>query len=301
MISPDTVYDYDTKEINLVARKTKEIPSGYDKSRYQTERIMLSARDGVKIPVTLMYLKGMQREGQNPLHLYAYGAYGYGMPASFSTTRLSLVDRGVIYAIAHVRGGDEMGYQWYLDGQLTKRENTFNDFVDVARGLVAEKYTRQGNISISGRSAGGELMGAAVIRAPELWSGVVLGVPFVDVLNTMLDATLPLTPPEWDEWGNPITDKAAFDLIRAYSPYDNIQARAYPPMMVTGGLNDPRVTYWEPAKWTASMRHHKTDINLLVMRMNMGAGHFANSGRYGKLRDAAEEFTFILLSHGLME
>lgn len=299
MISPDTVYDYHVEEQRLEARKIKALPSGYDKSQYLTQRIMIEARDGVSVPVSLMYRRDAKLDGSEPLHLYGYGAYGSGMRPGFSTTRLSLVDRGVIYAIAHVRGGDEMGYQWYLDGKLTQRLNAFNDFVDVARGLIASGYTSAKNISISGRSAGGELMGAAVIQAPELWSGVLLGVPFVDVLNTMLDATLPLTPPEWREWGNPIEDKAAFEFIKSYSPYDNIIARDYPPMMVTGGLNDPRVTYWEPAKWTASMRHHKTDDNLLVMRMNMGAGHFANSGRYGRLRDYAEEFTFILLSHGI--
>jgi oligopeptidase B len=194
-----------------------------------------------------------------------------------------------------------MGYQWYLDGKLDKRENTFNDFVDAARFLTAEKYTSVGNISISGRSAGGELMGAAVIQAPELWRSVNLGVPFVDVLNTMLDASLPLTPPEWKEWGNPIDSPEAFNLLRNYSPYDNIIAREYPPMFVSGGLNDPRVTYWEPAKWTAKMRSTKTDNNLLVMRINMGAGHFANSGRYGRLKDYAEEYVFTLLAHGINE
>ncbi|MFT6806341.1 MAG: oligopeptidase B, partial [Glaciecola sp.] len=205
------------------------------------------------------------------------------------------------YAIAHVRGSDMLGHQWYLDGKLDKRMNTFNDFVDVARHLVSEKYVAQGNISVSGRSAGGKLMGAATIQAPELWSSVTLGVPFVDVLNTMLDANLPLTPPEWSEWGNPIEDPIAFNYIQSYSPYDNIVAREYPPMLVTGGLNDPRVTYWEPAKWTARMRELKTDDNLLVMRINMGAGHFANSGRYGRLRDYAEEFAFMLASHGITE
>lgn len=301
MITPATVFDYQIADKKLVERKVDRIPSGYDKSQYETQRIMVAARDGVKVPVSLVYRKGTKRDGKNPLHLYAYGAYGYGMPARFSANVLSLVDRGVVYAIAHVRGGDEMGYQWYLDGKLTKRTNTFNDFVDVARGLIGAGYTQAGNISISGRSAGGELMGAAVIQAPELWSSVILGVPFVDVLNTMLDATLPLTPPEWTEWGNPIEDKAAFELLLGYSPYDNIGARDYPPMLVLGGLNDPRVTYWEPAKWTASMRHHKTDANLLIMRMNMGAGHFANSGRYGRLRDYAEEYTFMLLSHGITQ
>lgn len=301
MITPDTVFDYQIAEQTLTERKVKSIPSGYDKAQYETERLMITARDGESVPVTLMYKNGTELDGSNPLHLYAYGAYGAGMTPSFSTNRISLVDRGVVYAIAHVRGGDEMGYQWYLDGKLEKRNNTFNDFVDSARALIEQGYTSAGNISISGRSAGGELMGAVVIQAPELWSSVILGVPFVDVLNTMLDATLPLTPPEWNEWGNPIDDKAAFELIKSYCPYTNITARDYPPMLVTGGLNDPRVTYWEPAKWTAKMRDMKTDNNLLLMRMNMGAGHFANSGRYGRQLDNAEEMVFTLISHGITE
>jgi len=301
MISPDTIFDYEVASKKLTSKKEKKIPSGYDKAKYETIRIMADARDGVKVPVSIMYKKGTKLDGSNPLHLYGYGAYAAGMSPSFSTSRLSLVDRGVIYAIAHVRGGNEMGYQWYLDGKLKKRTNTFNDFVDVARHLVKTKYTSAGNISISGRSAGGELMGAAVIQAPELWSSVNLGVPFVDVLNTMLNADLPLTPPEWVEWGNPIEDKEAFKLIQSYSPYDNIATKSYPPMLVSGGLNDPRVTYWEPAKWTAKMRNMKTDDNLLIMRINMGAGHFANSGRYGRLKDYAEEFAFTLLSHGIKQ
>ncbi|MEM0912078.1 MAG: S9 family peptidase [Pseudomonadota bacterium] len=301
MITPDTVFDYQLADATLVERKVKSIPSGYDKTQYQTKRIMVDARDGAKVPVTLMYQAGTELDGSNPLHLYAYGAYGFGLSPSFSANRLSLVDRGVVYAIAHVRGGDEMGYQWYLDGKLEKRNNTFNDFVDAARALIDQGYTSPGNISISGRSAGGKLMGAVVIQAPELWSSVILGVPFVDVLNTMLDASLPLTPPEWKEWGNPIEDKPAFELIKSYSPYDNINEREYPPMLVTGGLNDPRVTYWEPAKWTAKMRDLKTDENLLVMRMNMGAGHFSNSGRYGRQLDNAEEMVFTLISHGIAE
>ena len=210
-----------------------------------------------------------------------------------------MLDRGFVYALAHIRGGDEMGYQWYLDGKLDKRQNTFNDFVDVAKWLASKGYTSEGNISISGRSAGGELMGAVTVQAPELWRSVTLGVPFVDVMNTMLDASLPLTPPEWEEWGNPLESERDFHTMLAYSPYDNIEKRAYPPMMVTGGLNDPRVTYWEPAKWTAKMRALKTDDNLLIMRMNMGAGHFANSGRYGRLRDYAEEFAFMLVAHDI--
>ena len=192
-----------------------------------------------------------------------------------------------------------LGYNWYLDGKLQKRTNTFNDFVDAARYLVDEKYVAAGNISISGRSAGGELMGAAVIQAPDLWRSVNLGVPFVDVLSSMLDASLPLTPPEWKEWGNPIDSAEDYALIESYSPYDNIESRDYPPMFVSGGLNDPRVTYWEPAKWTARMRATKTDKNLLVMRINMGAGHFSNSGRYGRLRDYAEEYAFMFRAHGI--
>ena len=301
MITPDTVYDYQVSDDSLTTRKVKKVPSGYDKTQYESERIMIAARDGVEIPVTLVYKKGFKKDASQPMWLYGYGAYSATVTPNFSTMRLSALDRGFSYAIAHVRGGSMMSYQWYLDGKLEKRMNTFNDFVDVAKGLVDRKYVAAGNISISGRSAGGELMGAAVIQAPELWRSVNLGVPFVDVLNTMLDASLPLTPPEWKEWGNPIKSSKDFDLIQGYSPYDNIQAREYPPMYVSGGLNDPRVTYWEPAKWTAKMRHLKTDSNLLVMRINMGAGHFANSGRYGRLKDYAEEYAFLLAAHEIDE
>jgi oligopeptidase B len=299
MITPSTVFDYSLGDKKLITKKVQEIPSGYDKSQYISERIMAPARDGVSVPVTLVYNKEFKKDATHPMHLYGYGAYGITISPAFSVTRLSLLDRGFCFAIAHVRGSNMLGHQWYLDGKLEKRTSTFNDFVDVARHLVSEKYVEAGNISISGRSAGGELMGAVTLQTPELWSSVTLGVPFVDVLNTMLDANLPLTPPEWSEWGNPIEDSAVFDLIQSYSPYDNIEAREYPPMLVTGGLNDPRVTYWEPAKWTAKMREMKTDNNLLIMRINMGAGHFANSGRYGRLRDYAEEYAFMLTSHGI--
>jgi len=301
MVTPSTVYDYDLGAKTLETRKVQNIPSGYDKSKYATERLMIPARDGTLIPVSIVYKKGFKKDGSQPMWLYGYGAYSSTVTPRFSTLRLSALDRGFSYAIAHVRGGSMMGYDWYLDGKLTKRENTFNDFVDVANGLVERDYVAAGNISASGRSAGGELMGAVTIQSPELWRSVNLGVPFVDVLNTMLDASLPLTPPEWKEWGNPIEDPAAYDLLQSYSPYDNITARDYPPMFVSGGLNDPRVTYWEPAKWTAKMRELKTDDNLLVMRMNMGAGHFSNSGRYGRLRDYAEEYAFMLLAHGIEE
>jgi oligopeptidase B len=299
MITPQSIYDYDVSSKILNLRKSRTIPSGYDKSQYQTERIMADARDGTKVPITLVYKKGFKKDGSQPLYLYAYGAYGIGLEPDFSTTRLSLLERGFAFAYAHVRGGDEMGYQWYLDGKLDKRTNTFNDFVDIAKHLIDEGYVTKGNISIEGGSAGGELMGVVVNQAPELWRSVNLAVPFVDVLNTMLDATLSLTPPEWTEWGNPLTSKETFKFIQSYSPYDNIQAKEYPPMLVTGGLNDPRVTYWEPAKWTAKMRATKTDNNLLVMRINMGAGHFSNTGRYGRLKDSAEEYAFTLIAHGI--
>ncbi len=301
MITPSTVFDYQLSSAELVSRKQQKIPSGYDKTQYETKRIMAPARDGVLVPVSLVYKKGFKQDRSQPLWLYGYGAYSATIEPGFSSTRLSALDRGFVYAIAHVRGGAMMGYNWYLDGKLKKRTNTFNDFVDVAKHLVEQNYVEAGNISISGRSAGGELMGAAVIQAPELWRSVNLGVPFVDVLNTMLDASLPLTPPEWKEWGNPIKSADDYALIQSYSPYDNIQAREYPPMFVSGGINDPRVTYWEPAKWTAKMRATKRDKNLLVMRINMGAGHFSNSGRYGRLKDYAEEYAFMFLAHGITQ
>jgi oligopeptidase B len=220
------------------------------------------------------------------------------IPPSFSTARLSLVDRGVAFAIAHIRGGDDLGYQWFLDGKLKSRPNTFNDFVDVTRGLIDAGYAKAGNIGAQGGSAGGELMGAVINQAPELYGAVVADVPFVDALNTMLDDTLPLTPGEWTEWGNPITDPDAFALIRSYSPYDNVTAKAYPPLMITGGLHDPRVTYWEPAKWAAKLRATKTDSNPLLLKINMGAGHGGKSGRWNHLHEVAEAYAFILTQLG---
>ena len=256
MVTPGTVYDYDVATAAMTVLKVQEIPSGYDASRYATDRLNIAARDGTQVPVSIVYKLNEEgdfpKDGSRPLFLYAYGAYGYAIPPGFSTGRLSLLDRGFAYAIAHIRGGDDLGQQWYLDGKLDKRANTFNDFVDVAKGLVAQGWTSAGRIAIAGRSAGGELMGAVVNSDPDLWGAVIADVPFVDVLNTMLDADLPLTPGEWPEWGNPIEDKAAFDLIRSYSPYDNVTAQAYPPIFISGGLNDPRVTYWEPAKWASN-------------------------------------------------
>ena len=297
MVAPASVLDYDVAARTLETLKVQEIPSGYDASLYATERLEITARDGTAIPVSIVYRR--DRTGAGPLHLYGYGAYGISIDPGFSTTRLSLVDRGFAYAIAHIRGGDDMGRAWYKAGKLERRTNTFTDFVDVAKGLVERGFTSAGKISISGGSAGGELMGAVINSDPDLFGAVVAHVPFVDVLHTMLDDTLPLTPGEWPEWGNPIEDKAAFELIASYSPYDQVAAQGYPPLMVTAGLNDPRVTYWEPAKWVARLRELKTDDNELILKTNMGAGHGGKSGRFESLKETAEEFAFILWQLGI--
>ncbi len=298
MITPDTVMDYDLATGVTTVLKVQEIPSGYDASHYATERLEITARDGVKVPVSVVYKKGFAQDGGAPLYLYAYGAYGYAVPPGFSTLRLSLLDRGFAYAIAHIRGGDDLGQQWQLDGKLEKRNNTFNDFVDCAKGLIALGFTSAGRIVAAGGSAGGELMGVVINTNAELFGAVAAHVPFVDVLSTMLDDSLPLTPGEWPEWGNPITDKKAFDLIRSYSPYDQVRAQDYPPLFVTAGLNDPRVTYWEPAKWVAKLRELKTDDNILMLKTNMGAGHGGKSGRFEGLREDAEEYAFFLMQLG---
>jgi oligopeptidase B len=304
MVSPASVMDYDVAKRTLTTLKVQEIPSGYDASLYATERLEVAARDGTKIPVSVVYRKdrpSLVGESGGPLHLYGYGAYGIAIDPGFSTTRLSLVDRGFAYAIAHIRGGDDLGRAWYKAGKLERRTNTFTDFVDVAKGLVERGYTAAGRISISGGSAGGELIGAVLNSDPELWGAAVAHVPFVDVLATMLDPELPLTPGEWPEWGNPIEDKAAFELIRSYSPYDQVKPQAYPPLLVTAGLNDPRVTYWEPAKWVAKLRELKTDDNELLLKTNMGAGHGGKSGRFESLKETAEEIAFILWKIGMPE
>lgn len=301
MVTPDSIYDYDVASGELELLKQQEIPSGYDASLYATERLEVRGRDGTMIPVSVVYRKDrdqMNGGPAGPLHLYAYGAYGFAYPPNFSTTRLSLVDRGYAYAIAHVRGGDDLGRNWYLQGKLMERWNTFNDFVDVAKGLVEKGYTEKGKISASGGSAGGELMGVVLNTDPDLWGAVVAHVPFVDVMTTMLNKDLPLTPGEWPEWGNPIEDKQAFAYILSYSPYDQVVAQDYPPLLVTAGLNDPRVTYWEPAKWVAKLRENKTDDNTLLLKTNMGAGHGGRSGRYQAIYEVAEEFAFILTQMG---
>jgi oligopeptidase B len=298
MVTPTTVYDYDLNNRRLDRRKVREIPSGYDPALYETRRVMVTARDGVEIPASIVYHRKTPLDGSAPGYLYGYGAYGHAITPGFSPSRLSLLDRGFVFAIAHIRGGDDLGYSWYEDGKLDKRTNTFNDFVDVARYLAENGYSSHGRIAISGGSAGGELVGAALNQEPALFGAMVAHVPFVDVLNTMLDTSLPLTPMEWPEWGNPIEDKQAFEYIRSYSPYDQLQAGAYPPMLVTAGLNDPRVTYWEPAKYVAKLRTLKTDDNLLLLKTNMEAGHRGQSGRFDALKEVAEEYAFVLRALG---
>ncbi|MEP1229757.1 MAG: S9 family peptidase [Litorimonas sp.] len=292
--TPNTVfaYDMDTKERRIV--KEQVVPSGHSSGDYRTDRITITGRDGAQIPVTLLRQKDTPKDGSAPLLLYGYGSYGITIPARFRTSILSLVDRGFVYAIAHIRGGMSKGYQWYLDGKLASKTNTFNDFVDTGIALVELGWTSKGKIVAHGGSAGGLLVGAAVNQMPELFGAVIAAVPFVDVLNTMSDAQLPLTPPEWPEWGNPIEDEQAFKRILSYSPYDNVTPQAYPPMLITAGLTDPRVTYWEPAKWTAKLRDHQTSDAPILFKVNMDAGHQGESGRYDSLKETALEYAFAI-------
>ncbi len=294
MTTPAETYDYDMTTRERVLRKRQEIPSGHDPSRYVTRRLMAPAPDGELVPVTLLYAASTPLDGSAPLFLYAYGAYGISMPASFSSGRLSLVDRGFIFAIAHVRGGKDKGYRWYKDGKARKKTNTFTDFIAAAEHLVNQGLTRRGRIVANGGSAGGMLMGAIANMAPDLFLAIIADVPFVDVLNTMLDKDLPLTPPEWPEWGNPIESAEDFAIIRSYSPYDNVAARSYPHILATGGLTDPRVTYWEPAKWVAKLRDHATGPNLVLLKINMDAGHGGASGRFERLKETARDYAFAL-------
>ncbi len=294
MTTPAQVFDYDvvSRERNL--RKTQEVPSGHEPDDYVTRRIYAKAEDGESVPVTLLYRKTTALDGSAPLLLYGYGSYGHAMPAGFSTARLSLVDRGFIYAIAHVRGGKDKGFRWYRLGRREHKINTFKDFIAAGTHLIEEKYTSEGKIVAHGGSAGGLLVGAVANMAPEQYGAIIAEVPFVDALNTILDETLPLTPPEWPEWGNPITDKKAYLQIEEYSPYDNVEAKAYPPLLATGGLADPRVTYWEPAKWVAKLREMKTDDNILLLKTNMDAGHGGASGRFEHLKETAFSYAFAL-------
>jgi oligopeptidase B len=294
MTTPSRVFDYDMAARTRTLLKEEEIPSGHNPDDYVTRRLFAPAADGELVPISLIYRKDTPLDGSAPCLLYGYGAYGIAIPAAFGTTRLSLVDRGFVYAIAHIRGGKDKGYRWYADGRREKKPNTFSDFIAAGRYLAANGYTSAGRIVGWGGSAGGLLIGAAANAAPELFAGLIAEVPFVDTLNTMLDDTLPLTPPEWPEWGNPILSDADFDLIRSYSPYDNVRAQAYPAIMALGGLADPRVTYWEPAKWVAKLRATKTDDNLIVFRTNMDAGHGGASGRFDRLEETAFATVFAL-------
>lgn len=294
MTTPQQVYDYDVADRSRELRKTQEIPSGHDREDYVTARIMAPAHDGEQIPISLLYRKDTALDGTAPLLLYGYGAYGMSMPASFSTNRLSLVDRGVIYAIAHIRGGQDKGYRWYIQGRREHKPNSFHDLISSGQHLCALNYTKTGRITAHGGSAGGMLMGAVANMAPDLFNAIIAEVPFVDVLNTMLDDTLPLTPPEWPEWGNPITDQTAYEMIKSYAPYENITAQAYPHIFALGGLTDPRVTYWEPAKWIAKLRAAKTNDALILLKTNMSAGHGGASGRFDRLEEVALVYAYAL-------
>jgi oligopeptidase B len=273
-------------------KKQKEV-IGYDASLYESARVWATAEDGTKIPISLAFRKGLERSGQNPLYLTGYGSYGINNDVYFAPHRLSLIDRGFVHAVAHIRGGGEMGEGWRKDGKLLKKKNTFTDFIACARHLIAAGYTNRDKLAAEGTSAGGLLMGAITNMAPELFKVVVANVPFVDVINTMLDSSIPLTVIEYDEWGNP-NEPDAFEYMYSYSPYDQVEAKEYPNLLVTAGLNDPRVQYWEPAKWTAKLRQMKTDNNRLFMKTNMGAGHGGASGRFDRLKEHALEYAFIL-------
>lgn len=298
MTTPAQVFDYDMAERTRILRKMQEVPSGHDPAQYVTRRLHAPAPDGETVPVSLLYRKDTPLDGSAPLFLYGYGSYGLAIPAAFATTRLSVVDRGFIFAIAHIRGGKDKGYRWYRLGKHRNKPNTFTDFIAAGEFLAAQGFTRRGRIIANGGSAGGMLMGAVANMAPNLFLAVIADVPFVDVLNTMLDKDLPLTPPEWPEWGNPLESKEDFELIRSYSPYDNVAERRYPHIYAFAGLTDPRVTYWEPAKWVARLRERKTDDNLLLLRTNMEAGHGGASGRFEQLREIAVDYAFALLVTG---
>lgn len=300
MTTPDSVYDYDMVKRELTLVKEQEIPGGFNRNDYQSERLLATARDGTKVPVSLVYRKGTEMNGQSPLLQHGYGSYGFSYPVTFSSSRLSLLDRGFIVAIAHIRGGSEMGRYWYLDGRQHNKLNTFTDFIDVSRFLVEQGYTSPEHLYAEGGSAGGLLMGAVVNMAPDLYNGVLAAVPFVDVITTMLDPDIPLTTSEYDEWGNPNV-KEDYDYMLAYSPYDQVSAQAYPNMLVTSGLHDSQVQYWEPTKWVAKLREYKTDDNLLLLKTDMEAGHSGKTGRFQYLEDIALEYGFLLVLEGITE
>lgn len=298
LTTPSSTYDYDMVKKEKTLLKQREVLGGYNPDEYQAERIYATAKDGTKVPISLVYKKGSKRDGKAPLLLYAYGSYGSSTDASFSSNRLSLLNRGFTFAIAHIRGGQEMGRQWYEDGKLMKKKNTFTDYIDCAEYLIQEKYTSPAHLYAEGGSAGGLLMGAVVNMAPQLWHGVIAAVPFVDVVNTMLDESIPLTTNEFDEWGNP-KEKDAYFYMKSYSPYENVEAKDYPNMLVTTGLHDSQVQYFEPAKWVAKLRDMKTDKNILLLKTNMDFGHGGASGRFDYLEDIAFEYAFFLTLEGI--
>jgi oligopeptidase B len=296
--TPETIMEYNYSDNNINVLKVTELPSGYDKDVYKTERIFAKGRDGVKIPISLVYKKSLlKKNGSNPLYIYGYGAYGVSVPLKFRPHIIPLLDRGFVYAIAHVRGGDDMGKEWHENGKFLKKFNTFDDFIACTAHLINKKYTSKGQIVIAGESGGGMLVGVCLNERPDLYRAALAHVPFVDVLNTMLDNTLPLTPLEYKEWGNP-GEEEYYNYIKSYSPYDNIKKQNYPAMFVTSGINDPRVTYWEPAKWVAKLRAMKTDNNVVLLLTNMKAGHAGNAGRFGYLRDIAKEHNFVFKVFG---
>jgi oligopeptidase B len=299
MTTPNEVWDYDLKTRARTLRKRQEVPSGHDPAAYVTRRLQARAPDGETVPISILHRRDMKPDGTAPLLLYGYGAYGYAIPAAFSTGRLSLVDRGFVYAIAHVRGGTDKGWHWYQDGKLARKPNTFTDFIAAAEHLLESGYAARGKIVAQGGSAGGMLMGAIANMRPDLFGGIIAEVPFVDVINTMLDDTLPLTPPEWQEWGNPIADANAFRAMLSYSPYDNVRVQDYPALLVLAGLTDPRVTYWEPAKWVAKLRRFNTSKNLIALRTNMDAGHGGAAGRFDRLKEVALSYAFAIDVAGL--
>jgi oligopeptidase B len=293
LITPNSIFDYNMETRERELKKQQVVLGGYDPSRYSTERIYVAALDGAQVPVSLVYKRDLVRDGRAPLLLYGYGAYGLSMEPSFSSDRLSLIDRGVVYAIAHVRGGAELGKPWHEEGRLLRKKNTFTDFIACAEALIKARYTSADRLAAEGRSAGGLLAGAITNMRPDLFAVILAGVPFVDALNTMLDASLPLTVGEYEEWGNP-EDKQYYDYIKSYSPYDNVEARRYPTMLITAGLNDPRVSYWEPAKWAAKLRASNIGDRMLLLKINMGSGHFGASGRYEYLKETAFNYAFLL-------
>jgi oligopeptidase B len=300
LTTPSSVYDYNMDSRAKELKKRQEVVGGYSPEEYVTERLYATVRDGVKVPVSVVYKKGTPKSADTPLLLYAYGSYGNSMDAAFSSTRLSLLNRGFIYALAHIRGGQEMGRQWYEDGKMFKKKNTFNDFIDCAEYLIKENYTSPAHLFAEGGSAGGLLMGAISNMRPDLWRGIIADVPFVDVVTTMLDESIPLTTNEFDEWGNP-KNKESYDYMKSYSPYDNVEKKAYPNMLITTGLHDSQVQYFEPAKWVARLRKHKTDNNVLLLKTNMEAGHGGASGRFDYLKEIALQFSFMFALEGINE